>query len=83
MSIESVRARLDAGPAIIEITDEPLVLLTPAERLLLVHAHTDLRLALDVIEAAKHHLESSYCWDGDGHTDLALKAALDAFEAAP
>ena len=100
MSTESVRARLDAATSgrwyriskaranegrIVVIGDYAI---DPNwnDADLIAHAPTDLRLALDVIEAAKAHaaLERGGCTLGAASSSLSrLESTLAAFEATP
>jgi len=105
VSVESVRARLDAatsGPWAMRAHDGCATVIAPSLTMpwdtvvyaddsghprtsesdadLIAHAPTDLRLALDVIEAATEVRQGFL----DGHFDMSkMFATLDAFEAAP
>jgi hypothetical protein len=90
MSAESLRARLDAVDALKEKPTLARVIqsewVTTEESDVLAHAPTDLRLALDVIEAAKRYIELQHREDNAGRIDAGmarrdLREALDAFEA--
>lgn len=84
MSAESLRARLraatESGKTYIDTDGFTHHTFDPYKADLIAHAPTDLRLALDVIEAAKRLVDQRVITQDQV---LDLEAALEAFEASP